>query len=210
LRSHGPSEQPDDWRPPADGEALICMHAGRPEHSETAAAMVAELPKEKLQGSPYLLWVALASPCLSSFVPVWQDSGQPEGWAQPPERSNRDAWWSMEAMQRRIEQDYGRLAKAPRAMLAALEVETLAAVRALAPNAGRAERNALTQGIARRQEAACRIIAEMTEAFATDVVPPRVDNPRGNYLAAVEVERVAMMRGAFDAHAPVMRAASGR
>jgi dipeptidase len=77
LRSHGLTQQPADWRPPADGEALICMHAGRPEHSETAAAMVAELPKEKVQGSPSLLWAALASPCLSSFVPVWHDSGQP-------------------------------------------------------------------------------------------------------------------------------------
>ncbi|HVT50362.1 MAG TPA: C69 family dipeptidase [Dongiaceae bacterium] len=209
LRSHGAEAQPDDWRPPADGEALICMHAGRPEHSETAAAMVAELPKAKLHESPYLLWVALASPCLSSFVPVWQDSGQPEGWTQPPSGANRDAWWTMEAMQRGIEQDYGRLAKAPRAMLAALEAETLAAVRALAPNAGRADRNALTQSIARRQEAACRIIDAMTKAFAADVVPPRADDPRGSYLAAVEAERVAMMRGDFGDQAPLKRAAPG-
>jgi dipeptidase len=209
LRSHGSSEQPDDWRPPADGEAMICMHAGRPEHSETAAAMVAELPKEKLQGSPYLLWVALASPCLSSFVPVWQDSGQPEDWAQPPERSNRDAWWSMEAMQRRIERDYGRLAGAPKAMFAALEAETLAAVRGLAPDAGRAARNALTQDIARRQEAACRIIDALTQSSAAEVVTPRGDDPRGNYLAQVEAERAAMMRGDFGDHAPVRSASAG-
>jgi dipeptidase len=212
LRSHGTDDQPDDWRPPADGEALICMHAGRPEHSETAAAMVAELPQGQLHGSPYLLWVALASPCLSSFVPVWQDSGQPDGWQQPPMggRGNRDAWWNMEAMQRRIEQDYGRYAAAPKALFSALEAGTLAAVRALAPDAGRAERGALTQDIARRQEAASRIIDAMTREFAADVVGPRHDDPRGDYLARVEAERAAMMRGEFADTAPVKRAATGR
>jgi secernin len=214
LRTHGPEVQPDDWRPPADGEALICMHAGQPEHSETAAAMVAELPQGKIQGSPYLLWVALASPCLSSFVPVWQDSGQPDGWQQPPAkmggRSNRDAWWNMESMQRRIEQDYGRLAGAPKALLAGLEAQTLAAVRALAPDAKPAERNALTQSIAKRQEAACRIIDAMTQESAAEVVPPRRDDPRGAYLQRVEAERAAMMRGDVAANAPMKRAATGR
>jgi dipeptidase len=207
LRSHGAEEHADDWRPPADGEALICMHAGQPEHSETAAAMVAELPKQKQHESPYLLWVALASPCLSSFVPVWHDSGQPDGWEQPRERSNRDAWWTMETMQRRIEQDYGRLAGAPRAVFAALEAETLAAVRALAPNASRAERSALTQSLAKRQEAACRIVDAMTKESVAEVVAPRGDDPRGTYLACVEAERVAIMRGEFAAAAPVRRAA---
>ncbi len=214
LRSHGAEEQSADWRPPADGEALICMHAGRPEHSETAAAMVAELPKGKLQGSPYLLWVALASPCLSSFVPVWQDSGQPEGWAQPlvgaNHGANQDAWWSMEAMQRRIEQDYGRLAGPPQAIFAALEAETLAAVRALAPDANPAERHALTQSTARRQEVACQIIDMTTKACMVEVVTPRTDDPRGAYLDRVEAERAAMSRGEFSHKAPMRRASAGR
>ena len=211
LRTHGTVEQqPDDWRPPADGEALICMHAGRPEHSETAAAMVAELPQRKQPGNPYLLWAALASPCLSSFVPVWHDSGQPEGWEQPGGGSNRDAWWSMEAMQRRIEQDYGRFAAAPRKAFAALEAETLAAVRALPADASRAARRAITQDAARRQEAACRIIDAMTQSFAAEVVAPRTGDPRGRYLAQVEAERAAMMRGDFAADAPVTRASVGR
>jgi secernin len=210
LRSHGTEQPADDWRPPADGEALICMHAGKPEHSETAAAMVVELPKANVQGSPYLVWVALASPCLTSFVPVWQDSGQPEGWQQPRDRSNRDAWWNMEAMQRRIEQDYGRLAGAPRAVFAALEAETLAAVRALASDAGRAARHALTQGVAKRQEAACGIIDAMTQSLAADVVAPRGDDPRGPYLARLEAERAAMMRGDFGDQAPLNRATAGR
>ena len=210
LRSHGTTEQPDDWRPPADGEALICMHAGQPEHSETAAAMVAELPKGKLHGSPYLIWTSLASPCLSSFVPVWHDSGQPAGWEEPRDRSNRDAWWNMEGMQRRIEQDYGRLAKAPQAIFAALEAETLAAVRGLASDANAAARSELTQSIARRQETACRIINAMTKDCADEVVTPRRDDPRGNYLQRVEAQRVAMVRGDFGDAAPMRRASVGR
>ena len=210
LRSHGVADQPADWRPPADGEALICMHAGAPQHSETAAAMVAELPKGKLHDSPYLLWVALASPCLSSFVPVWQDSGQPAGWEQPQGRSNRDAWWNMEGMQRGIERDYGRLAKAPQAIFAALEAETLAAVRTLAANATAAERSALTQSLARKQETACRIINAMTRELASEVVTPRPDDPRSDYLQRVEAERMAIVRGDFDDQAPVRRAATGR
>jgi dipeptidase len=218
LRSHGVADQPADWRPPADGEALICMHAGRPEHSETAAAMVAELPKQQVQGSAYLLWAALASPCLSSFVPVWHDSGQPEGWEQPRvgtdhaagRRANQDAWWSMETMQRSIEQDYGRLAGPPRAIFASLEAETLAAVRGLAPDAGAAERSALTQSIARRQQAACQIIDDVTKACAAGIVTPRTDDPRGSYLDRVEAERLAMSRGEFGDNAPIHRASTGR
>jgi hypothetical protein len=113
----------------------------------------------------------------------------------------------METMQRRIEQDYGRLAGAPRAVFAALEAETLAAVRALAPNASRAERSALTQSLAKRQEAACRIVDAMTKESVAEVVAPRGDDPRGTYLACVEAERVAIMRGEFAAAAPVRRAA---
>jgi len=133
-----------------------------------------------------------ASPCLSSFVPVWHDSGQPEGWEQPLERSNRDAWWNMERMQRRIEQDYGRLAKAPQAIFAALE----------SGDAGRpcaASRRMRSAGHARRpdakhrktQEVACRIVNAMTKDCADEVVTPRRDDPRGNYLQRVEAERVA-------------------
>ncbi len=92
LRSHDAGDHVHDWRPGADGESLICMHATAPESSETAASMVAELPADRLADGPYLLWLSLASPCLSSFIPVWPDSGQPEGWAQSGSNAP-DAWW---------------------------------------------------------------------------------------------------------------------
>ena len=50
----------------------------------------------------------------------------------------------------------------------------------------------------------------MTKDCADEVVTPRRDDPRGNYLQRVEAERVAMVRGEFGDHAPVKRAAAGR
>ena len=49
------------YRPAADGESLICMHATAPESSETAASMVAELPGREHAEGPYRLWLSLAS-----------------------------------------------------------------------------------------------------------------------------------------------------
>jgi dipeptidase len=181
LRNHGHADA--DWRPDAEGESLICMHAQAPDGSETAASIVAELSDD-----PAFFWAALGSPCLSSFVPVWLDGAEPEGWSQPG-ANETDAWWAMETMQRGVERDYGRFAGAPRAILAALEAETVAAMRALRRDASRAERMALTARIVAQQDAACRIIAEMTDVVAAEVIAPRADDPRGGYLAGVAAMR---------------------
>ncbi len=150
---------------------------------------MAELPADRLADGPYLLWLSLASPCLSSFIPVWPDSGQPEGWAQSGSNAP-DAWWRWESMQRLVEQDYGRLAGAPRAMLAELEAETLEAVRALGEASDPAARRALSRDLADRQDAACRIITELTQASAAEVIAPRAPDPRGDYLRRVEAARL--------------------
>jgi len=193
LRSHDAGDHRHDWRPDADGESLICMHATSPESSETAASMVAELPGAAHVDGPYRLWLSLGSPCLSTFVPFWQDSALPDGWEQPSS-NEPDAWWRWESMQRLIEQDYGRLAAAPRAVLSELEAETLAAVRALGEGKSTAERIALTRSIARRQDAAGRIIGDLTRASAAEVVEPRLPDPRGDYLKKVEAARTATAR----------------
>lgn len=195
LRSHDAGDHVHDWRPAADGESLICMHATAPESSETAASMVAELPGREQAEGPYRLWLSLASPCLSSFIPVWPDSAHPEGWTQPSS-NEPDAWWRWETMQRLVEQDYGRLAGAPRKLLAELEAETLAAVRALSEGGDQAARRALSRDIARRQDAACRIIANLTRASAAEVVAPRIPDPRGDYLRRVEAARIPTSRTA--------------
>jgi hypothetical protein len=93
-------------------------------------------------------------------------------------------------MQRSVEQDYGRLAGAPRSILAALEAETLAAVRALGEGGDKAARRSLSRDIAVRQDAACRIIADLTQASAAEVIAPRTPDPRGDYLRSVEAARI--------------------
>jgi len=187
LRSHDAADALHDWRPGPDGESLICMHATAPDGSETAASMVAELPGAQDSESPYRLWLSLGSPCLSSFVPFWQDSTVMEDWTQPSSNAP-DAWWRWEEMQRLIEQDYGRLAAAPKAILTALEADTIAAVHAL-PQDG--DRSDLTANIAHRLEAANRIITDLTRECAADVIPPRTPDPRGEYLARVAAARSA-------------------
>ncbi len=192
LRSHDEGDLLHDWRPGPDGESLICMHATAPEGSETAASMVAELPGADDVEGPYRLWLSLGSPCLSSFVPFWRDSDVMEDWLQPGSNAP-DAWWRWEEMQRLIEQDYGRLSAAPKAILNTLETDTLIAVRAL-PEGGDARR-ALSGDVARRLDAAGRIIADLTRASAAAVIAPRSSNPRGDYLARVEAARVPTSRG---------------
>jgi dipeptidase len=195
LRSHDVSDRLHDWRPGPDGESLICMHATAPDSSETAASMVAELPGARHPEGPYRLWLSLGSPCLSSFVPFWRDSDVMEDWLQPGSNAP-DAWWRWEEMQRLIEQDYGRLAAAPRAILNALEADTITAVRGLGEGGAASERHGLTAEIARRQEAAGRVIGALTRACAAEVIVPRSPDPRGDYLAEVEAARVATTRGA--------------
>lgn len=194
LRSHDAGDLLHDWRPGPDGESLICMHATAPEGSETAASMVAELPAPGEPDAPYRLWLSLGSPCLSSFVPFWADSALMEDWQQPGSNAP-DAWWRWEEMQRLIEQDYGRLAPAPRAMLGAVEADTLAAVRAAGD--GGDKRRSVTKDTARRLDSACRIITDLTRTSAAEVIPPRRPDPRGDYLARVEAARRATARGAL-------------
>ncbi|HWA42658.1 MAG TPA: C69 family dipeptidase [Hypericibacter adhaerens] len=203
LRGHGSEAAEAGWRPGADGESLVCMHASSAEGSETAASVVAELPGD---GGASLFWASLASPCLSSFVPIWPDAGSPEGWSQP-RAGNSDAWWDMESTQRLIERDYGRLSAPPRAILAELEAETLAAVRGLPGNASRTARFALTSRAVQQQAAACRLIADMTQACRDEVIEPRDADPRGRYLQDVEAARVPTFQDGASSRAQARRPA---
>jgi dipeptidase len=167
------------------------MHATAPEGSETAASMVAELPGADHAEGPYRLWLSLGSPCLSSFVPFWPESDVMEDWQQPGSNAP-DAWWRWEEMQRLIEQDYGRLSAAPKAVLHTLETETLAAVHALPADDD--ARRALSRNVAQRLDAANRIIADLTRACAAAVIAPRSPDPRGDYLARVDAARLPTSR----------------
>ncbi|MER9236244.1 C69 family dipeptidase [Mesorhizobium sp. M0622] len=192
LRSHGAGDADAGWRLGADGESVLCMHARSPEGFETAASMVAELPRPEKPDEPLLFWASLASPCMSTFVPVWPGAETPRAWMQP-EDGAFDAWWEQESMQRLIERDYGRYAKAPRALFAELEADTLAAVRALSADAAKAVRAELTSDIIVRQQEARGIISRMTEACACKVLSRQPDL-RGSYLQQVDATRPQTFR----------------
>jgi hypothetical protein len=113
-----------------------------------------------------------------------------EDWTQPGSNAP-DAWWRWEEMQRLIEQDYGRLAAAPKAILNALEADTIAAVRASSNGGHKVVRQRHTAHVARRLDAANRIITDLTRACSAEMMAPRSPDPRGDYLTRVASARTA-------------------
>jgi dipeptidase len=184
LRSHGVSDRNPDWRPGADGESMLCMHATSSEGFETAASMVAQLPRPAVAGERLLYWASLASPCLSSFVPIWPDAGVPPAWTQPA-TFGVDEWWDQERTQRLIEQDYASFSKAATDIFAQLERRMIAAVRALPPDASVGARAALTTEAVARHRAAREVAALLTKRCACGVFSPQEPDPRGSYLEQV-------------------------
>lgn len=182
LRSHDTAAPATaDWRPGPEGESALCMHAGTAVGSETAASLVAELPA---QGA-LTYWASLASPCLSSFVPLWLDSGAPTAWLQPGDGA-RDAWWELETLQRRVERDYPVLAPPVQAVLSQLEQRALAAVRALPPEAEVGRRAAVTREAVERQAAAVLLLSQLVQGLAEGPLAPLEGDPRGPYLDEVQ------------------------
>jgi secernin len=184
LRSHGTGDRGSDWRPGPEGESVLCMHARAPGGFETAASVVAELAAPGAPAQTLTYWGSLASPCLSSFVPMWLDTGAPEAWFQP-EQGRYDAWWTQELTQRQIERDYASLAGAPREVLARLEQRAVAAVRALANGAEARSRSGVTAEAAKSLASAWQIIARMVLALAEGPLPIVGSDPRGTYLDEV-------------------------
>lgn len=197
LRSHGGADEDPSWRPSGDGESMLCMHARSAEGFETAASMVAELSRPERRDEPFVYWASLCSPCLSSFVPVWLDGTLPAGWSQPS-TGDADQWWRQERVQRIIELDYAALARAPRAILAEIEDRIIAEVRSLGDVADREARMQLSARAGRRQTAVWSVIEDMVERLVDGPLPPRDDDPRGDYL--FEVTRSASETTACSAY----------
>lgn len=192
LRDLGePGDAP--WRPGGNSESMICMHAQDTKGHETAASIVTEL-----SGDPLIL-ASLASPRLSSFVPIWFDSAELP-WQQPESAEACDDWWATEDMQRLIERDYPALGVAPEALFDQADIRTLAAVRALGPSATPAERAAVTaEALERRSRILAHCCAMVTELTDVLVDPATVD-PRGTYLTDIEAQRAPTHRAAIPAH----------
>jgi secernin len=123
LRDHGsgPWGTPGDGGPvvpppppPAlpDGTGVsVCMHARG--YMATAASMVALLPSDP--DAPPRAWVALGSPCVSVYVPVFPPEGVPAALGDPA------TWWRLASLRDRVEGDAEALA-AVRAALDPVEV----------------------------------------------------------------------------------------
>lgn len=191
LRDIG--ETPADWRPGIKSESVICMHAEDTKGHETAASIVTELSTDPL------ILASLASPRLSSFVPVWFDSTVLP-WQQPESADSHDDWWATENMQRLIERDYAALGAAPEALFDQADVRTLAAVRALGDSASTEQRDAVTaEALERRSRILAHCCAMVTE-LADVLADPATVDPRGTYLADIEALRAPTHRGAIPEH----------
>lgn len=187
LRSHGDQDGCADWRPSADGAGFLCMHSLTPHAFETAASMVAEIPRPD-EGGPIAMWTSLASPCLSAFVPHWFDTGVTQAFLRPSEGES-DMWWQQETMQRSVERDYGRFARMVKPAYDHLENAALAAVADLPAQADAAARLAISQDFAAKQQELGVIMKRHIDALQTGPIAPRIGDPRGDYLEAVAALR---------------------
>ncbi len=124
LRHHGerpwgrPGAAADDVSPlptriEADGTGVtVCMHLRG--YQATAASMVAELPRD--EDEPVRAWVALGSPCVSVYVPVFPTA------TVPAELARTETWSRFAALRTRVEHDSDALAEV-RARFAPVEAE---------------------------------------------------------------------------------------
>lgn len=140
----------------------VCMHADPV--GTTTASMVVELHGDPSR--PLLAWVALTSPCVSPYLPVFVDAPLPveltEGGA---ETSTGGAWHRFKALLTEVEQDFALLGPVVRGFWREFEDgvkdDTIAALAAL-PASGPARITAetvLAQGMWERASAA---LAEIT------------------------------------------------
>jgi secernin len=102
-----PTEVDGDWN-----GITVCMHLR--DYQATTASMVAELPRDP--AAPLRAWVALGSPCVSVYVPVF-----PPGLA-PAELASVATWNRFAALRDRVEADPDALAPT-RAALASVEAD---------------------------------------------------------------------------------------
>jgi secernin len=127
LRHHGtvawgaPGDIGDDGAPcepvptDVDGEwngITVCMHLRN--YQATTASMVAELPRDT--EAPPRAWVALGSPCVSVYVPVFPPALAPAELASP------STWTRFATLRDRVEADPDALAPT-RAVLATVEAD---------------------------------------------------------------------------------------
>ena len=150
LRHHGtrpwgaPGDDPADVEPPPpfwypDGTGIsVCMHARG--FQATTSSMVAELPAGGGGGADALAaggavraWVALGSPCVSVYVPVFLPDAVPAELASPTE------WQRFAVLRQRVEDDPPSVEKV-RAVLGPVEADLWNEADSVSDDAGRRTR----------------------------------------------------------------------
>jgi secernin len=114
LRDHGggpwgapgaarPGPPPPPPAPEGGTEASVCMHI--PERSVTAASLIAVLPRALASGAPVRAYVALGSPCVSIYVPLFPQTAAGPPPFVPRELYREAMWRAADALRQRVEAD---------------------------------------------------------------------------------------------------------
>jgi dipeptidase len=105
LRDHGPDAD-ENWIP---GKGItgaeVCAHAsfGPIRSSQSVGSMVSHLTED---GDTHWL-TGTSAPCLSTFKPVWMDSGLPDLGPHPTATYDEQrVWWRHENLHREVLKDY--------------------------------------------------------------------------------------------------------
>ena len=105
LRDHG-SDADEKWIPSKGiTGAEVCAHAsfGPVRSSQSVGSMVSHLTKD---GDTHWL-TGTSAPCLSTFKPVWMDSGLPDMGPHPTATYDEQTmWWRHENLHREVLRDY--------------------------------------------------------------------------------------------------------
>lgn len=121
LRDHGAHGDSKDWSPDSGlfGQT-VCAHAayGPVRVAQSTGAMVAHLT----EGGATVWLTGTSATCLSTFKPVWLDSGLPDLGNQPGRYFDESSlWWRHELLHREVLADYATRAPIVRASIAEYE-----------------------------------------------------------------------------------------
>jgi len=101
--SDGAADPPPGATGPEGSGVSVCMH--RPQRSVTAASFIAVLPADLEGGAPLRGWVALGSPCVSIYLPVFVSTSSGPPPFIPFEVSRHELWQAADTLRQVVDDD---------------------------------------------------------------------------------------------------------
>jgi secernin len=101
--AHGPADPPPTGVRSDFSGISVCMHVRQ--LSVTTASLIAVLPSDIVSGAPLRAYVALGSPCVSIYVPVFPSTAAGLPPFVPVELSREDTWHVIDALRQKVEAD---------------------------------------------------------------------------------------------------------